>query len=291
MSLFRNFILPLLGVGVEYHLHSLNTELVKQQHTETEKTTKLIGITDLITGTLSTKLETYRDACEEKLKKYSNYLLITGILIGVLGQLLPIALPIHCKYILGNIPLINLYYFFLTNTVGCLISCFIICILMLNDISYYMIHVNHLWSNIETNCITTLQSNEPSKFEIIQELLSTHYYTIYHDQHIQDLEGWFNTTCYSLHCIIIISSGVGILSFIISFILSLAAILIPLSEVIGDSRSYEAFMIVISIITIEICSLILYIGYRLHTKKQIDWYSSKTGERVVFPNSITIRVL
>lgn len=291
MSLLRNVILPLLGVGVEYHLHHLNSELAKHHHKDAEDTAKKLSVTDLITTTLSTKLESYRDSCEEKLKKYSNYLLITGIFIGVLGQLLPSTLPTHQKYILGShVQLITVYYFFLTNTVGCLIICFITCIVILNNISYYMINVNQLWSSIETKCITALHSTDETKLDTIQDLLSTQYYTIYHATHIHELEGWFDSSCYTLHCIIIVSAISGILSFITSFVLSLAAILIPI-QVEGDSRSYTAFCIVIVLITVEMISLFLYITYRIYTKKSLEWYSSKTGERVVFTNSITIRVL
>ena len=291
MSLFRNLILPLLGVGVEYHLHHLNSELAKHHHTEAEDNAKKLSITDLITTTLSTKLESYRDSCEEKLKKYSNYLLITGILIGVLGQLLPSTLPIHQKYILGShVPLITVYYLFLTNTVGCLISCFITCIVILNNISYYMINVNQLWSSIETKCITALHSSDTNKLDVIQDLLSTQYYTVYQHVHIHDLECWFDSSCYTLHCIIIMSAISGIVSFITSFVMSLAAILIPI-HVAGDSRSITAFWVVIVLITLEMCSLFLYITYRIYTKKSLEWYSSKTGDRVVFTNSITIRVL
>jgi hypothetical protein len=291
MSLFRNVILPLLGVGVEYHLHHLNSELAKHHHTEAEDNAKKLSITDLITTTLSTKLESYRDSCEEKLKKYSNYLLITGILIGVLGQLLPSTLPTHQKYILGSrVPLITVYYFFLTNTVGCLISCFITCIVILNNISYYMINVNQLWSSIETQCITALHSSDVNKLDVIQDLLSTQYYTVYHHIHIHDLESWFDSSCYTLHCIIIVSAISGIVSFITSFVLSLAAVLIPI-RLMGESRSITAFWIVIVLISVEMFSLFLYITYRIYTKKSLEWYSSKTGHRVVFTNSITVRVL
>ena len=109
MNFFRNVILPIAGIGYEWHLHKLSSELSKQQHAEatiqhneSEQNAQMLSSAELITSTLSTKLETYRDACEEKLKKYSNYLLMTSIIIGVLGQILPFILPEHNKYILNS---------------------------------------------------------------------------------------------------------------------------------------------------------------------------------------------
>jgi uncharacterized membrane protein len=125
---------------------------------------------------------------------------------------------------------------------------------------------------------------------VIQELLSTQYYTLYQHIHIHDLEGWFDSSCCTLHFIIIVSAISGIISFITSFVLSLAAILIPI-RVTGESKSITAFCIVIVLISVEMFSLFLYISYRIYTKKTLEWYSSKTGDRVVFTSSIIVRVL
>jgi len=277
------YLLPFLGIGVDLHLHNLSNQLAERHHKETEH----IGIIELITTTLATKLETHRDACEEKLKKYSNCLLMSGILIGILGQLLPSTLPEHHKYIVGTyIPLIQLYYFFLANTFGCLIICFISCSRILHDISYYMTNLNKLWSDIETTCITKLHKNQ---YQEIQNILACTYYTICDTTHIVDLEGWFNYDCRKLHTIIISSSSIGFVSFIISFILSLEAILVPIT-VHKSSKSYAAFYIVMITILTEMIGLYIYMVYRNITKKQIQWYSSNTGNIVHFTNPITVHV-
>ena len=291
MNFLRNYILPIMGLGYEWHLHRLSTELSKQHHDESQQTTKLIASTELITNTLSSKLETYRDACEEKLKKYSNYLLMTSIIIGVLGQILPFVLPDHNLYIIGTqIPLINIYYFVLTNTFGCLIICFINCIIILNDISFFMTEFNHLWSNIETLCITTLNTHEANKFELIQNLLSDNYYIQIYNNQIYDLETCFNYNCYILHHSIIVSAIIGFICFILSFILSLEAILIPI-DIVGPSHSYTSFIIVLVIISIELSGLILYIIiHRTYTTHSFIWYSGRTGIVIQFNHPITVQI-
>jgi len=295
MNFFRNVILPIAGIGYEWHLHKLSSELSKQQHAEatiqhneSEQNAQMLSSAELITSTLSTKLETYRDACEEKLKKYSNYLLMTSIIIGVLGQILPFILPEHNKYILNtHIPLIDIYYFFLTNTFGCLIICFIDCIVILNDISYFMTNLNHLWSNIETICITKLNKNTLTKFNEIQDILSDTYYILCNTTQITNLDDWFNYNCKLLHYTIICSALFGFISFILSFIISLEAILIPI-KIIGSNHSYNSFVIVITIISIEIISLFIFIFIHNYKKNTFEWYSSKSGQKTNFSIPITI---
>jgi hypothetical protein len=290
-------LLPIAGFALDWRFHQLSQTLAKEQqekseflHKESEETAKLLSTTELNISTVSAKLESYRDSCEEKLKKYSNYLLLTMLVIGILGQMLPLILPEHNKYIIGtSIPLIQFYYLFLSNTVGCILICFISCIIIINDISFYMTHINNLWANIETTCLIKLNTSNDKKFTEIQELLSNDYYTLYNSTKIITLEGWIHCYCNILHYIITLSAFIGFISFIIAFILSIEAILIPI-DIIATSKSYLSFILVITIITIYITSLLIYLYCR--KKKKIEWYNAKTNKLFHLTNNpITIQLM
>jgi hypothetical protein len=283
-------LLPIAGFALDWRLHQLSQSLAKEQqqkseslHKESEETAKLLSTTELNISTVSAKLESYRDSCEEKLKKYSNYLLLTMLVIGILGQMLPLVLPEHNKYIIGtSIPLIHFYYLFLSNTVGCILMCFISCIVIINDISYYMTHINNLWANIETTCLLKLSSTNNEKFIEIQELLSTEFYTLYNSTKIVTLEGWICCYCNILHYIITFSACIGFISFIVAFILSLEAILIPI-DIMATSKSYTSFILVLVIVTLYIITLFVYLYCR--KKKEIHWYNAKTNRRFRLTNN------